>query len=170
MFNQILANFYRLFSFIACFSIFIVIIGILFHYKFKKFKLNVKSIKMYTLFMQLSNKAIMALSATTMRYVFIIWYLIFLPEFNLAYIILLILLCTIFNICLGKPHLIVFDIFNVVFQYVLLILLGFLVGYLNDIRIVWYVVGMVILLALFIFVYASYTFFKSLNDIVIKEW
>jgi hypothetical protein len=169
VFNQILANLYRLFSFIACFSIFIVIIGILFHYKFKVFKLNVKSIKMYTLFMQLSNKSIMALSATTMRYVFIIWYLIFLPEFNISYIILLILLCMVFNICLEKPQLIFFDIFNVVFQYVLMILLSFLVGYLNDIRLVWYVVVMVILLSLFIFVYACYTFFKSLNDIVIKE-
>lgn len=169
MYNKILANILELNSFIITFLVIVVILGLFLNYKFKRFKFDVKKIKIYSLFLLSNNLSIISLSAALMSYSFIIWYLIIQPEFHIMYIVLLFILNLIFNIFIGKYINIFTDFINILFQYFLLVLIGYLIGYLYDVRIVWYVVVMAILLIIFILIYSTYFFLKNINDILIKD-
>lgn len=169
MINGILVNILRFYSFIMLFLVVIILAGIFLSLKFRHFKFNVKKIKFYTLFLNLDNASILSFAAAIMRYSFLIWYLVILPDFHVSYVIFLLVLSLLFNIEVGKYFSFIFDFLNLIIQYVSLVLLGFLKGYLFDVKFVWYVIAMVILLSTFIFIYITYFFFKNIKDILTKE-
>ncbi|MDD4187739.1 MAG: hypothetical protein PHX04_03145 [Bacilli bacterium] len=169
MVNDILVYILELKSFIITFLVVVIILGIYLNYKFKRINFDVKKIKKYSLFFLSSNLSIISLSAALMSYIFIIWYLLILPKFHIMYLVLLFGLNLIFNLFIGKYINIITDFINRLFQYILLVLIGYLIGYLYDIRIVWYVVIMVILLTVFILINSTYLLLKNINDILIKD-
>lgn len=168
MFMEISSNILKLYGFLVFFLIFILIFGIILRLWVSKFDLNIKKIKIYTLFLRLDNLSTIALSSTIMRYFFIIWSIFFISNFNISYLVLLIILSIIFNISLFNYFGIFFDIINSVIQYVSIVILSLLIGYLIEVRFTWYVLVMSVLLGIFLFAYSTYFLFKNFNDIIVK--
>lgn len=169
MFMEISQNIIKLYGFLVFFIILMLFFYIILKLWFFKFDLSIKKIKVYTLFLKLNNLSTIALSSVIISYFFIIWNIFFISNFNISYLVLLIILAIIFNICLFNYTGIFFGIINSVIQYISILILNLLIGYLIEVRFTWYVLVMSVLLGIFLFAYSTYFLLKHLNDIIIKE-
>lgn len=160
---------YRFQYFIISFLVFTIVFGIYLSIKFNRFNFNVKNIKFYDIFLNLNNKSVLALSIIFIRQIFILWYLIYLPDYNLAFLTFLIISALLFNILINRKIGIIFDIINVSVLYATMILLKFLVDYTNDIVSLWYIQIVTILLIVFIVTYSIYFILRNINDCIVRR-
>lgn len=169
MINEVYLGIIDYSSFIIFVLILTLILGIYLNYKFKRFKFDIKNIKLYSLFLNLDRQAIISFSASLIKYMFIIWHLILMPEFSTYTILLLILLSLIGPTSIDRYISIIPDLFNSGIEYTILILIKYLIEYLKEVNVIWYVVLMIILLIILIIISSTYSLFKRINDILVRE-
>ena len=131
MINEVYLGIIDYSSFIIFVLILTLILGIYLNYKFKRFKFDIKNINYILLFLNLDRQNYF-ISASLIKYMFIIWHLIFMPEFSTYTILLLILLSLIGPTSIDRYISIIPDLFNSGIEYTILILIKYLIEYLKE--------------------------------------
>ena len=156
-------DFKSLLPYLYFFPIYILLIIIFF--LIGKRSINNKRASFYGFFMGLSNKEVLSLSFLFLYYYLII-VSIFINEFSIFNIILFILPILLFNVI--NFYIIKFfvDIFNTAVLFLLLYSKSIFYSYIIDVGNYWYVIVLYVLLCLFIFLYATFVFFRRFFSII----
>ena len=87
-------------NFSAVALLFLLIIFIVFTLFCKKFKFNKKNIELYGLFLNLDTKSLIAISAMTIHYLFLVWCTITFEGLNVIYVSFIFILVLISDVAL----------------------------------------------------------------------
>ena len=95
-------------NFSAVALLFLLIIFIVFTLFCKKFKFNKKNIELYGLFLNLDTKSLIAISAMTIHYLFLVWCTITFEGLNVIYVSFIFILVLISDVALDDFKKLVF--------------------------------------------------------------
>ena len=149
--------------------LFIIIVAIVFGIFCKKFKFDSANVKFYGLLLNLNTSSLISISAMTIQYLFIVWCTISFREMNIIYLAIILILVLISEAVVDNfkglfvsgslalincgaieiVYLISDHIWNEEFSLLLMIIL--------------------FLLVLFIFLYDTYNYLRSINNVVVKN-
>lgn len=164
--GEILGNIFN-FSLVAL--IFLVILAVTFRITLKKYNVKTSKLKFYGLFLGMDNKSVLAFSAITLNYIFLIWCTATFSGMNIVYAGITtfsILLCDILIKDFKRiPIDLLYTAINCVCIYVISLLYNYLVNEYTTIFLL-ILLGLVII---FVFLYFTYITFKLLNNIVLKQ-
>ena len=119
--------------------------------------------------MQLDTRGVVALSAATIKYVFILWSLLSGNEITIAHFIFLLIISSIYNLSLLNMKGLFLDTINSVVIYFYFLCCNLLNNYLIEVRSEWYIVLILVLSVIFVAIYSSYFILKNINDVVGKN-
>jgi len=161
--------FSELMLFLVVAVIFLVSLSIVMMLFLKNFKVDEKKIKLYGLFLNMDNKSLIAFSALSINYLFLVWCMASFNDINVVYVFFTYLLVFISDIVRmnypkGFINLILAGV-NCLFIHVVAVIHDYLVEqYQNPILIIVLVLSLI-----FIFMYYTYNLFRSLNDVVLQN-
>ncbi len=169
--NEIVYYSTKLFHFLLSFFLIVLVLSLLFSIVLKKYNPKGKKLKIYGLFLGLSNKDIASLALITVRYIFFIWCL-----FNNDYVRIdqdinfyILLISNLGFDLINQRYLnIIPNIINNGIIYVALFCKMMFIEYLETINMIWYIMIIVVLLIIFTMAYGSYFFVKDI-DYLLKE-
>lgn len=159
----------QLFYFIISFFIIIIVLGLLFKFILKKFNPNSNKIKVYGLFIGLSNKDILSLSLITLRYIFIIWCIFDNNYVNIIediHFYILLLTSISYDLLNKRFFYIIFNVINNIIIYSVLYAKMIFYQYITMVDNVWYVLIILVLLNIFIAVYCTYFYVFDIKKIM----
>ena len=149
--------------------IFIAVLGITFKVTLKNYNVKTGKLKFYGLFLGMNNKSILAFSAITLNYIFLIWCTATFSGINIVYILITTFFVVLTDILIKefkRIHIdLLFTAINCLCIYVTSIVYNYLVNEYTSIFLL-IVLG---LLIVFVFLYFTYITFKLLNNIVLKQ-
>lgn len=155
-----------LFDFILVFSIVIILLGISLTIMIKRTEIKKENIQLYGMFVGLTNKSILSLAISTLRFLFIIWCTLGSNEIATIYLIFLLAISIIYhiiNLCIVEM---IMDSFNSSLIYVSLLTSSLLFNYVTEINYNLPLLILSILLKILVLIYSTYFFFKTMNDIL----
>lgn len=161
--------FSELMLFLVVAVIFLVVLSIVMMLFLKNFKVDEKKIKLYGLFLNMDNKSLIAFSALSINYLFLVWCMASFNDINVVYVFFTYLLVFISDVVRknfpkGFINLILCGV-NCLFIHIVYIIHSYLIEqYQNPILIVVLVLSLI-----FIFMYYTYNLFRSLNDVVLQN-
>ncbi len=161
----------KLFNYLLVMLILLIILYIFIKYHLLKNENIDKNLKIFGLFSGLSNREILLLAISTIRYIFLLWclfkidYTYILEDYHFWFLLLSNLLLDIIN---KKILRIPFTIFNNVIIYIALAMNATLYNYINTISMSFYVILIMILVLIFIFFYSTYFYIKDIS-IILKQ-
>lgn len=149
--------------------VFIAVLGITFKVTLKNYNVKTGKLKFYGLFLGMNNKSILAFSAITLNYIFLIWCTATFSGINIVYILITTFFVVLTDILIKefkRIHIdLLFTAINCLCIYVTSIVYNYLVNEYTSIFLL-IVLG---LLIVFVFLYFTYITFKLLNNIVLKQ-
>lgn len=134
----------------------------------KKSSVKDNKIKVLGLFINLNNRQIMSLSLLTVRYIFIVYFLLS-HNNNITYLYFLILITLFYNIFNKKTFFFIFDILNCLLYYFGIYIFNLIYHYNFNISTSWYLSVIIFLVGLFIFLYSTYFFVLNVDDVLLKS-
>lgn len=152
-----------LFPYLCFFPLFLIIFLIIF--LIGKKKINNKGIGFYGIFMGLSNRNILSLAFLLLYYYFIL-VSIYVNEFSLLTLILLVVPIVSYNLVNFYMIKFFIDILNTFIIFVLLYSKSIFYNYMVDVNSYWYVIALYILLCLFIVFYVTFVFIRRFKVII----
>lgn len=164
--KQILYYILNFFDFILVFTLVILVMEVVFGIVIKKFEFKEDKIGFYGIFMQLDNRGIIALSAATTKYIFILWSLLGSVEITIAHLIFLLIISTVYNLSLLNVKGLFLDVINSAIIYSYFLCCNLINNYLVEVRSEWYVVLILVLSIIFVAIYSSYFILKNISDVV----
>lgn len=167
--KQLLFYILSFFDFILVFTLVILAMEVVFNIMMKKFEFKEDKIGFYGIFMHLDTKGVIALSAATIKYIFILWSLLGGVEITIAHLIFLLIISTVYNLSLLNIKGLFLDIVNSVVIYFYFLCCNLLNNYLAEVRSEWYIIMILILSVIFVAIYSSYFILKNINDVVGKN-
>ena len=158
-----------LMGFFSVAIIFLVVIALVFAVFCKKFKFNNKNIELYGLLLNLNTTSLISISATTINYLFLVWWTISFKGVQVVYIAITLILVLISEAVIdnfkGLPLSIGLTFINCVAIQVIYLLYCYLVQ--ENFSYILLIV--LFLLILFVFLYYTYNLFREINNIVVKH-
>ena len=158
-----------LISFLVVAIIFLVIIAGFFRVFCKRFKFNDKSVDLYGLLLNLNTTSLISISAITINYLFLVWWMISFKGFNIIYVavtlILVLLSEAVIDNFKGLPLSLLLSIINCVSIHVIYLLYS----YVTVENFSYLLLVVLSLVVLFVFLYYTYNLFRQVNNIVIKH-
>lgn len=162
-----------IFNFLLFFGIFIVLVCIFFKIVLNKDKdlkkFSALKTKVFGLFMEIDNFTIFALSVNFVRFVFSIYSLFFVKNLSIVNFYVLIFLSILFGVSSRNVKNLLFEIFSSYAFYFGLFLSNLLIGYLTDIRFVWYIFLGNIFLNIFLVIYLVFFVLRNMIDVISKS-
>lgn len=159
-----------IFKFLAFFVILVmiglVVVKTILSKKEVEGKLSTNKTRLFGLFMELDNLSILSISIVIVRFLFIVYSLIFRSELNFLQLYVLIFLSSFYGVTTKSIKNIILEVIGSVAMYIGLYASMMLGNYIHEIRFVWYIYLGNIFLIIFLVLYALYFFFKSINDVV----
>lgn len=159
----------ELINFFIVAFIFLIVIAVSFKIFCKHFKFNDKNVEIYGLLLNLNTTSLISIAASTINYLFLVWWMISFKGANVIYVAIALILVLIseaiidnfkglpLSMLLAGVNCVAIHVIYLIYQYVtvenfsylLLIILG--------------------LVVLFVFLYCTYNLFRQINNIVIKH-
>ena len=167
--EYIVYYFNKLFTYIMTLFTFIIILYGFIKYKLSKEKQINENLKLFGLFSSLSNREVLLLSISTIRYIFLLWCLLqtdYVYIFEDYHFWFLLISNIFFDIINNKFYKIPISIFNNVVIYFALALNNTLYNYNNAIDNSFYIIIIMVLVLIFIFLYSSYFYIKDVTFIL----
>lgn len=164
--GEILGN---IFNFLLVALIFLVILAVTFRITLKNYNVKTSKLRFYGLFLGMDNKSVLAFSAITLNYIFLIWCTATFSGMNIVYVAI-----TTFSILFADilvkdfkriPIDLLYTTINCLCIYVISLIYNYLVNEYTTIFLL-ILLGLVII---FVFLYFTYITFKLLNNIVLKQ-
>jgi hypothetical protein len=161
--------FSNLILFLVVAIIFLVVLSIFMFIFLRNFKVDEKKIKIYGLFLNMDNKSLIAFSALSLNYLFLVWCMVSFNDINVIYVFVTYMLVFISDIVRknypkGFINLILSGV-NCLAIHIVYVVHNYLIEqYQNPILIV-----VLVLTLIFIFMYYTYNLFRSLNDVIIQN-
>lgn len=165
--RDILNNIYLYQDYILSVIFTAIIFYIIFIISIKNFKLNSRKVKVYGIFLELKNRAVILLSGSILVYIFIL-YLIFNTS-NDNYILNLMILSSfsIFYIIFNFNFKTIFrEILSVILSFISIVSCNILYGFIFEIKFEYLLFIIYILIFIFVFLYATYNLFRRIYDIM----
>lgn len=156
-------------NFSAVALLFLLIIFIVFTLFCKKFKFNKKNIELYGLFLNLNTKSLIAISAMTIHYLFLVWCTITFEGLNVIYVSFIFILVLISDVALDDFKKLGIDIGLNIINCGAIQLIYIIYNYLTKEVFSYILLVVLILLILFVFLYFTYNFLRQINNSVIKH-
>lgn len=166
---EVINGILELFDFILVFSIVIVLLGITLSIVIKKNQIEQKNMQLYGMFVGLTNKSILLLAVSTLRFLFIIWCTLGSKNIVTIYLLVLILLCIVYHVINVSLIEMIMDTFNSALIYYALLISRLLYNYVTELNFNVLLLIISILLKILILTYSTYFFFKTMNNILIKN-
>ena len=149
--------------------IFLVILAIIFAIFLKNFKVDENKIKLYGLFLNMDNRSLIAFSALSINYLFLVWCMVCFDNINVIYVFFTYALVMISDIVRQNfPGIFINMIYsgiNCLAIWVVHLIYTYLTTETNSLVLIILLVFTLIL----IFLYYTYNLFRGLNDVVIKN-
>jgi len=158
-----------LFDFILVFSIVIILLGVTLTLAIRKKEIQNKNIQLYGMFVGLTNKSILSLSISTLRFLFVLWCTLGSKQIISIYLIVLILLSIIYHIINFSITEMIMDTFNSALIYFSLLMSGLLYNYVTELNFNILLLIISILLKILVLTYSTYFFFKTMNEVLKKN-
>lgn len=163
---EILSN---IVSFLVVAIIFLLAIAIIFAFALKKYNVKSNKLKFYGLFLEMDNPSIIAFSAVSLNYIFLIWCTTTFSGLNYIYILITFIFILVADLSIKKfkdiPRDAMFCVINCLCIYVVSLIYNYLVNEYTSIFLL-IILG---LLMLFVFLYYTYITFKLLNEIATRN-
>ena len=163
--NYLLNNYYL---FILSGLLIMIISFFTLRFLVKRSSVKDNRIKILGLFINLNNNQIISLSLLTVRYIFIIYFLLS-HHNNITYLYFLIIITLLYNIFNKKTFFFIFDILNSLLYYFGIYIFNLVYEYNFLISSSWYLSVIILLSGLFIFMYATYFFVLNVDDVLLKD-
>lgn len=167
--DQYVEIFSNLVVFLVVAIVFLLVLAIFMSIFLKRFKVDEKKIKLYGLFLNMDNKSLIAFSALSLNYLFLVWCMVSFEDINVIYVFFTYSLVFISDVVRknfprGFINMIISGV-NCLFIHVIYLIHGYLIlEYANPIMVV-----VLILTLIFIFLFYTYNLFRSLNDVVLQN-
>lgn len=159
----------ELYYFLGVAIIFIISIAIIFRIFSKKFKFNSKNIELYGLLLNLNNSSLISISAMTIYYLFVVFCTISFHGMNIIYLSIILILVLISEAVIdnfkGLPVSLLLALFNCGAIHVVYLLYDYIV---NE-KFSYLLLIILALVILFVFLYDTYSLFRNINNIVVKN-
>ena len=163
---EILSN---IISFLVVAIIFLTAIVIIFALTLKKYNVKSNKLKFYGLFLEMDNPSIIAFSAISLNYIFLIWCTTTFSSLNYIYVLMTFAFVLVADFSIKKfkeiPRDMLFCLINCLCIYVVSLIYNYLVNEYTSIFLL-IILG---LLMLFVFLYYTYITFKLLNEIATRN-
>ena len=164
--NEILGNIIN-FLFVAL--IFLGVLAVTFKITLKNYNVKTSKLKFYGLFLGMDNRSVLAFSAITLNYIFLIWCTATFTGINVVYVAITTFFVLLSDIRIkdyNRIHIdLLFTAINCLCIFVISLLYNYLVNEYTTIFLL-IILGLVII---FVFLYFTYITFKLLNNIVLKQ-
>jgi len=164
--NEILGNIIN-FLFVAL--IFLGVLAVTFKITLKNYNVKTSKLKFYGLFLGMDNRSVLAFSAITLNYIFLIWCTATFTGINVVYVAITTFFVILSDILIkdyNRIHIdLLFTAINCLCIFVISLLYNYLVNEYTTIFLL-IILGLVII---FVFLYFTYITFKLLNNIVLKQ-
>ncbi len=158
-----------IFSFMIFFVIFIIVLEIFCSWVLKgKKNIGEVQLRLFGIFLELDDWAILAISSIFVRYLFLLWSLFSKNVVNSFYLIFFLILSLIFSFSTRSIKNFILEGFSSFALYFALICHQLLYYYTIEVRPLWYVSLGNILLILFLVIYGSFFLLRGVHDVASK--
>jgi hypothetical protein len=159
----------ELINFFVVAILFLIVIAVSFRVFCNHFKIQDKSVELYGLLLNLNTTSLISISANTINYLFLVWWMISFKGVNVIYIgitlVLVLLSEAVLDNFKGLPLSILVSIVNCAAIEIIYLIYNY-VTIQNFSYLLLIVLGLVIL---FVFLYFTYNLLRQVNNIVVKN-
>ena len=135
----------------------------------KKFKFDKKNIELYGMFLHLKPSSLVAVSALTINYLFLVWATVSFTGLNIIYVAFTLILVFISDISMDKFNALPKDIGITITNCLAIQVVYLIYDYLTTEYSSIMLFIILVLVVIFIFLYYTYNLFKSINNVVIDH-
>ena len=158
-----------LINFIIVAVILLVALSICLNLFCRKFKLSKDKIKLYGLFLNMNTTSLIAISALTINFTFLIWWTLSFCGINVMYIVFSLILMLIADIVLDNSKGAILSVLLTITNCALIQIIYLLYNHLTTESAHYMLMAVLILLLIFSFLYYAFNFLRMLNNIVLKN-
>ena len=159
----------ELYYFLGAAILFIIAIAIIFKIFCKNFKFNNKNVELYGLLLNLNNSSLISISAMTIYYLFVVFCTISFHGMNIIYLSIILILVLISEAVIdnfkGLPLSILLALINCGAIHIVYLLYD----YITKEKFSYLLLIILCLVILFVFLYDTYSLFRNINNIVLKN-
>ena len=149
--------------------IFIITIFIIFRIFCKKFQFDNKRIELYGLMLNMDTSSLIAISADTVYYLFIVFCTISFRGMNLVYLAIVLMLILISNAVIDNFKGLPISIFHGLINCGAIQIVYLLYDYIRNEYFSYLLLIILFLVVLFVFLYDTYNLFRGINQVVIRN-
>ena len=135
----------------------------------KKFKFDKKNIELYGMFLHLRTNSLIAVSAVTINYLFLVWATVSFTGLNIIYVAFTLILVLISDIVMDNfnalPKDLALTVGNCLAIQIVYLIYDYLTNEYNSIML-FIILALVVI---FIFLYYTYNLFRSINNVVVDH-
>ena len=164
--NLILEN---IISFLFVALIFLGVLAVTFKITLKNYNVRTSKLKFYGLFLGMDNKSVLAFSAITLNYIFLIWCTATFSGMNVVYALITFFFVLLSDILIKDYNRIHIDMLFCAINCLCIFVTSLVYNYLLDEYASIFLLIVLGLLIIFVFLYFTYITFKLLNNIVLKQ-
>ena len=164
--GEILEN---IISFLFVALIFLGVLAVTFKITLKNYNVRTSKLKFYGLFLGMDNKSVLAFSAITLNYIFLIWCTATFSGMNIVYILITTFFVVLSDLLIKDYHRIHIDLLFTIINCLCIFVTSLVYNYLMDEYTSLFLLIVLGLLIIFVFLYFTYITFKLLNNIVLKQ-
>ena len=126
-------------------------------------------IKLFGIFMELSNVQVFNISISLIKYIFILYCLFISRKITTVNLYFLVILSILYGLSSLSIKNFVIDAVSILPLYLGFVSKQLLIGYLHDVMYVWYVYWGNVLLTIFIILYGTFFVLKYIDDMLLKN-
>lgn len=156
-------------SFLFVALIFLGVLAVTFKITLKNYNVRTSKLKFYGLFLGMNNKSVLAFSAITLNYIFLIWCTATFSGMNIVYILITTFFVVLSDILIKDYNRISIDLLFTAINCLCIFVTSLVYNYLMDEYTSIFLLIVLGLLIIFVFLYFTYITFKLLNNIVLKQ-
>ena len=149
--------------------LFLIVIAIIFRIFSKKFKFKSKNIEFYGLFLNLDTTSLIAISALTINYLFLVWCTLNFKGLNIIYISFTIILVLISDAITDNFKALPISLTLTAVNCIAIQIIYLIYDHLSEESFSILLTVILILVILFVFLYYTYNLLKQINNIAIKQ-
>jgi len=157
---------YGLINFLLVAILFFIILSIFLKIFLKKFKVDNKKIQIYGVFLALDNREIISLSAITINYLYLVWYMVSFYELNIIYVIFSFVLVLISDISIKNYSKGFLNLILNCVNFIAIYIVGLLYSYLIEEKVSLLVLVSLVFVTIFVFLYFTYSLLRRINHVV----
>ena len=149
--------------------IFLCVLAVTFKITLKNYNVKTSKLKFYGLFLGMDNKSVLAFSAITLNYIFLIWCTATFSGMNVVYALITVFFVMLSDILIKDYRRIPVDLLFSAINCLCIFVTSLVYNYLIDEYTSIFLLIILGLLIIFVFLYFTYITFKLLNNIVLKQ-